>query len=842
MPRTDSRIVVIGAAGEMTQTAVEQLAIYETDHVLVLADIDETKARSLANRLAPGRAVAAGLDLFDEQQLDSLVAGARLVINGAGPYTRTAAPVMRACIAAGVDYIDLDDDNASTLHALELHKQARAAGVALLIGCGASPGLTNMLAVDAASHLDEVETIDVAWCVGDEGPRPIGRAVVEHLIDISAGECLTWRDGRRMVVPSFADSEIVSLAGGLGDYRLYEVAHPEAVTLPHTFPGATRIRCLGGLHPQPVNGMVRGIGGAVRDGRMTLDDCIAFFQAVMQDQNGTVAGWRHALRGVAQQLRAGEVSTRELARYLVDAARNHHSPFQGAVAATATGVKDGSALTVHLTIGGTATNSPLWTDMAAATGRSLAAFVRLALRSTALAGALPPEAWCEPSDLYAALEVHGADTREVRPETPVSPTRPAAEADSARDRIAADVAALSAIRRPSASPGEERAAKWVSNRLSDAGLRPELEHYSGHGGYWWPLGLPLALSALLTGVTPSRWAWAAAAAIPALVITDEVGGHRRVLRRRLPHRRGTSVCAEIPGTGDDAPTVIVVAHLDAAHMGLIFHPRWASLSARFVRRFADRTPPVAGTLLAGPALAALAAATGRRRLARAATVASLLGAGAMADVGLRGISPGANDNASGVAVLLELARSLVRDPARARVLLVASGGEEGFDEGFEAFIDSRLAQGLDPRRTVVVCVDTVGNSEHVLLDAEGMILTRRYPGEWNDWALDQAAAADITLRRGLINHSGTDGLIALARGLPAISLHSLAEDGSFGAYHWPTDTLDNLDVDMIERAARLCRVLIDAAPSGPFKQSDAIGKATGSARVPSNMSRGKGSR
>ena len=813
---TPGRIVVIGAAGEMTRVAVERLAAFESDQTLVLADLDEATAHELAAGLPPGRATATKLDLFDEQQLAELVSGARLVVNGAGPYMRTAEPVMRACIAAGVDYVDLDDDNASTLQALNLHEQAKAAGVALFIGCGASPGLTNVLALDAASRLDEVETIDVAWCVGDEGPRSYGRAVVEHLIDIAAGDCLTWRDSRRGTVPSYVDSDVVYMAGGLGDYRLYEVAHPEAVTLPGTFPKARRIRCLGGMYPQPVNGVVRGIGAAMREGRLTLDESIEFFQAVMQDQNGSLKGWRHALRGIAGQLRGGDVSAGELGRFVLDAARKHHAPFLGAVAATATGRKDGARATVHLTVGGTATASGLWTDMAAATGRSLAAFVRLALQTEGLAGTLPPEAWCEPARFYDALQAHGAAPEEVRPaDLTAAPVGTPTEAATARARLAADIGALSAIRRPSCSPGEERAAKWVAARMAEAGLRAHLEHFSGHGGYWRPLGLPLALCAALVSRRSSRLAWAAAAVLPPGLIVDEVGGHRRLLRRLLPHRRGTSVCAEVPGAGDDVPTVIVVAHLDAAHTGLIFHPRWASLSARVMRRLSDRTPPTAATLLAGPALAALAAAAGSRRLARASLAASLLGVAAMADVARRGISPGANDNASGVAVLLELARSLARQPARARVLLVASGGEESFDEGFEAFLDRRLGE-LDPARTLVLCVDTVGNPEHVLLDGEGMVQVRRYPGEWNDWALGQAASAGIPLRRGLINHSGTDGLVALTRGLPAISLHSLADDGSFGAYHWPNDTLENLDVDAVERAAALCRVILGAAPSGPF--------------------------
>lgn len=402
--------------------------------------------------------------------------------------------------------------------------------------------------------------------------------------------------------------------------------------------------------------------------------------------------------------------------------------------------------------------------------------------------------------------------------TAAAPAGTCEQAGPAGSRLAADIAALSTIRRPSCSPGERQAADWVATRLADAGLQAHLEHFAGHGGYWWPLGVPLALCAALACQRSSRLAWAAGAAVPAALIVDDVGGHRRLLRRLLPRRRGTNVWAEVPGAGDDVPTVIVVAHLDAAHAGLIFHPLWARLSTRAVRRLSDRTPPTAATLLAGPAFAALAAVTGSRRLARAASVVSSLGVAAMTDVARRDAVPGANDNASGVAVLLELARSLADQPAQARVLFVASGAEESFDEGFEAFIERRFA-GIDPARTLVLCVDTVGNPEHVLLDGEGMVRVRRYPGAWNDWALGEAVAAGIPLRRGLIDHNGTDGIVALARGLPAISLHSLADDGTFGAYHWPTDTLEHVDIEAVERAAALCRVILDAAPSGPFARS-----------------------
>jgi hypothetical protein len=46
-------------------------------------------------------------------------------------------------------------------------------------------------APDAASELDTVENLDACWVLGDRRPV-VGRAVLQHPMRISAGNCLTW--------------------------------------------------------------------------------------------------------------------------------------------------------------------------------------------------------------------------------------------------------------------------------------------------------------------------------------------------------------------------------------------------------------------------------------------------------------------------------------------------------------------------------------------------------------------------------------------------------------------------------------------------------------------------
>ena len=418
------RIVFIGAAGEMCRVAIEDFVKAGGDWELVLCDIRADTLGPLARSLPQGRATVQRLDLFDNDSLRQVIDGAAVVVLGAGPYIRTSEPVIEACLEAKVPYLDFDDDVESTEAALARHERARQAGVPILVGCGASPGLTNVMTADAASELDTVERIDVCWATGDERPSPYGRAVLEHAIHISAGPCVTWEYGHRVVHETFVETEVMPLGNSLGNYRLYESAHPETVTMPRRWPNAQRVRVLGGLDPQPANGVLRGVALAVHKGNLSMDEAIDFLDDIMTDGRGNAKGWRYALSGLGGQVARGEVKLGEALEYLVKGVRRKHYKYRGINYTRVTGIRDGQRVSVVRRVPVSGPGTP-WTSMAALTGACTAAFMMLALDGLdGLAGVLAPEDWADPEGLYAKLEITGAKPDEIV-ESVVTPSTPA---------------------------------------------------------------------------------------------------------------------------------------------------------------------------------------------------------------------------------------------------------------------------------------------------------------------------------------------------------------------------------------------------------------------------------
>ena len=414
MTTSRRRVVFIGAAGEMCRLAIQRFALAGGDWELALYDIRPELLEPLLAQLPAGLATAAQLDLYDADGLRTAIGGAALVVLGAGPYTRTAGPVMDACLSAGVPYLDFDDDIESTLHALTLNDAAREAGVPMYIGCGASPGITNVLVADAAAELDTVENIDVYWVVGDERGS-IGRAVVDHMLRVAAGPCMTWEDGGPVMHQSWLETRWTRMGGGLGLTMVHETAHPEPVTLPRKYPNARNIRCFGGLDPVPYNGIVRGIGLAVQRGQMPVEEAIDFIEDLLTNKTGSLRGWRHALSGMRDLVRTGEASRTQLARFMALAAIGHVFPYKSALKVEVTGLRGGIPTVVSRNTTVAGPDTYLFTDMAAATGTACAAFMAVALdgESGSRAGVFTPEEWAEPQQFYAALQRVGTPHAEL---------------------------------------------------------------------------------------------------------------------------------------------------------------------------------------------------------------------------------------------------------------------------------------------------------------------------------------------------------------------------------------------------------------------------------------------
>src|ERR671931_171178 len=126
---------------------------------------------------------------------------------------------------------------------------------------------------------------------------------------------------------------------------------------------------------------------------------------------------------------------------------------------------------------------------------------------------------------------------------------------------------------------------------------------------------------------------------------------------------------------------------EPAHGGVLGPPRLVAQRFPAAIERADRTFPVISLVWLGPVLVGLGSLLGRRGALAAGTVLAAGSAGAMLDIGLRAVVPGANDNLSAVGVLLALAAELGERPVEGvRVLLVSTGAEESFMEGMQGFM------------------------------------------------------------------------------------------------------------------------------------------------------------
>ena len=279
-----ARAVVLGGAGGMGRVAVATAARLERVGEIVVADLDGGAARSVVAELettaVPARLRAASVDVTDHAALGALLVEADVVLNTTGPFYRMGVPTLQASLDAGCHYLDICDDWEPTLDMLELHGVAAARGLVGLVGMGASPGASNLLAVLAAEHLDEVEDLFTAWPVDvplddgaqvevDLGDHEHASAAVVHWMHQISGTIEVVEHGVR--VRRAPLQPVVVDYPGRGSGTAYTVGHPEPMTLP---PGLRVSGCSANLmvlSPATL-AFLEGLRHDIDAGRISVED------------------------------------------------------------------------------------------------------------------------------------------------------------------------------------------------------------------------------------------------------------------------------------------------------------------------------------------------------------------------------------------------------------------------------------------------------------------------------------------------------------------------------------------------------------------------------------------
>ncbi len=369
---------------------------------------------------------------------------------------------------------------------------------------------------------------------------------------------------------------------------------------------------------------------------------------------------------------------------------------------------------------------------------------------------------------------------------------------------------LEKIDRPSASDGERRAAEWLVERFAELGAEARIEAEPAHGTYWWPLGIGALMGALGAALALSgrRIAGALLAAIGAAGIADDFPPGQRRLRRPLPTRTTYNVVCEL-GDPDAERTIVLIAHHDSAHSGLVFHPAVPPLADRLglIER-TDTSPALMAPVIGGPILAALGAITGRRAITKLGLLLGLGSAATMAEIGSRSVVPGANDNGTSVVALLALAKRFAESPPEGiRVILLSTGSEESFSEGMKAF-GERHFPSLPKESTFFLCLESIGSPHLLVLRGEGFLKMTEYPPRALAFMDGLAEEMGIWLYPNLRLHNGTDGLESAAAGYETAVLAGCTDLKQPANYHWPNDLAENVDFATVAEGIRLSEAAI----------------------------------
>lgn len=232
------RFLIYGAYGYTGRRVAEEAARRRL--APVLAGRDAERLRRLSERLG---LEARPFALRDPRTVAVELAGIEVVLNCAGPFSHTAAPLVSGCLEAGAHYLDVTGE-LEVFEAIHLrHEEACRSGVVLMPGVGFDVVPTDCLAAHLGHRLPGADRLTLAFA--GLGTRP-SRGTLATMVEGLGKGGVVRRDGRLVEEPIGSRTRTVNF--GQGPTQAVSVPWPDVFTA-YLTTGIPNIQVLMGVPP-----------------------------------------------------------------------------------------------------------------------------------------------------------------------------------------------------------------------------------------------------------------------------------------------------------------------------------------------------------------------------------------------------------------------------------------------------------------------------------------------------------------------------------------------------------------------------------------------------------------
>ena len=245
------KILIVGA-GAQGGPCASILARDKNVSEIVLGDIDLDLANKVTNKIKSDKITTTRVDAGKVEDIERAARGADAIIN----LTLTAfnENIMQAALKSGAHYVDTSFGEPSLLdicardnilaqiienRPLAFDSEFKEAGLTALVGCGESPGVTNILTRYICDKLDRVDEIHIRD----------GEKLLDKTEEVVKGWEPTWspfrtlwgyavepavfENGEYRKYPIFSGCEEHNFPDPVGSVLISYHQHQETITLPH---------------------------------------------------------------------------------------------------------------------------------------------------------------------------------------------------------------------------------------------------------------------------------------------------------------------------------------------------------------------------------------------------------------------------------------------------------------------------------------------------------------------------------------------------------------------------------------------------------------------------------